>query len=128
MNVLFVCTENIARSPVAAQLFRERLGHDARHQARTAGIAPHAPQRVTTRNLAWAHIVVAMEELHREAIQALWPDHAYKVVVLGVPDHYHPDDPELRQRLAPKIRVLVEELDTPVVSPALTPQRLSPRI
>ena len=127
MNVLFVCTENIARSPMAAELFRERLGHDARHQARTAGIAAHVPQRITTRNLAWADIVAVMEELHREAIQALWPDHAYKIVVLGVRNHYDPGDPALRQLLAPKIRVLVEELDTPVSS-ALAPQRLSPRI
>lgn len=114
MNILFVCTENIARSPMAAELFRERLGHDARHQARTAGTGPHAPQPVTTRNLAWAHIVVAMEEKHREAITALWPDHAYKVVVFGVPDCYDPGDVELRHRLAPKIRVLVDQLDAPL--------------
>lgn len=114
MNILFVCTENIARSPMAAELFRERLGYDARHQARTAGIAAHAPQPVTTRNLAWADIVVAMEDKHRDAIQALWPDHGYKVVVFGVADDYHPGDPALRAALAPKIRVLLEELDTPI--------------
>ncbi len=111
MNVLFVCTENIARSPMSEALFRELLGHDTRHRARAVGTASHALRRLTTRDLAWADVVAAMEETHRRVIRTRWPDHAHKVVVLDVPDHFGPGDPELRETVAPKIRALVGELD-----------------
>ena len=52
-----------------------------------------------------------MEEAHLNLIQGHWPDHANKVVVLGVPDYYEPDAPELRALLAPKIRALLKDLD-----------------
>jgi predicted protein tyrosine phosphatase len=108
MNVLFVCAQAIARSPVAAILFRQLAGADTPHQARVAGTAPWALTRLTTRDLAWADLVAVMEETHRQQIRALWPDHAHKMVVLGVPDDFEPGDPELRATLAPKIRVILE--------------------
>jgi len=111
MNVLFVCTENLARSPLAATLFRGLLGGDDRHLVRSAGIASGAPRRLTTREMAWAEVVAVMEEAHLDLIQGHWPDHVKKVVVLGVPDHYEPDEPELRALLAPKLHVLLEDLD-----------------
>jgi predicted protein tyrosine phosphatase len=113
MNVLFVCTQAVARSPMAALLFRQLLGDDARHQARVAGTAPYALTRLATRTLAWADLVAVMEETHRQEIRALWPDHAHKVVVLGVPDDFDPGDPELRKTLAPKIQVILEEVLKP---------------
>src|SRR3989442_15596018 len=97
MNVLFVCTQAIARSPVAAILFRQIAGADTPHQARVAGIAPWALTRLTTRDLAWADVVAVMEDTHRLDIRALWPDYAHKVVVLDVPDDYDPRDPEPRK-------------------------------
>ena len=103
MNVLFVCTENIARSPLAAALFLGLLRGDDRHLARSAGTASYAPRRLTTREMAWAEVVAVMEEAHLNLIQGHWPDHANKVVVLGVP--------ELRALLAPKIRALLKDLD-----------------
>src|SRR5437588_3630938 len=111
MNVLFVCTENIARSPLAAALFLGLLGGGDRHLARSAGTASGAPRRLTTRDMAWAEVVAVMEDAHLKLIQGHWPDHANKVVVLGVPDYYGPDEPELRALLAPKIRALLEDLD-----------------
>ena len=63
-NVLFVCTENIARSPLAAALFRGLLGGGDRHLARSAGTASGAPRRLTTRDMAWAEVVAVMEDAH----------------------------------------------------------------
>jgi predicted protein tyrosine phosphatase len=112
MNVLFVCTENQARSPMAEGLFYELVGTDARHVARSAGIASHASRRLTTRELAWADVVVVMEERHRELIHRYWLNHVGKVLVLEVPDDYEPGESELRAMLAPKITALIEELDS----------------
>lgn len=112
MNVLFVCTGNVARSPMAAAIFRELLGRDARHAARTAGTDAGAARRLTTRDLAWAEVVAVMEAGHREVIRRQWPEHAPKVRVLHVPDDYDPGERELREVLTPKIEGLVRELDS----------------
>ena len=110
MKVLFVCTGNAARGPMAAAILRELAGDGSRHSARSAGIAPDAPRPLTTRELAWADVVTVMEPEQLALIQRYWPDHASKVRVLGVPDDYDPGEPELREVLTPKIRALLDEL------------------
>jgi predicted protein tyrosine phosphatase len=110
MNVLFVCTHNLARSPMAAAIFAELAGGRSPHLARAVGFAPYAPQRLTTRDLAWADVVVVMEAAHLALIQARWPKHAAKVWVLDVPDDYDPGEPELRALLSEKVRALLAAL------------------
>ena len=115
MNVLFVCTENLVRSPAAEAIFRELVGADRRHRARSAGTASYASRRVTTRELAWADVVAVMEPAHLTAINEHWPEHSGRALVLGVSDDYNPSEPELQAALAPKIRLLIEALDAAVV-------------
>lgn len=112
MNVLFVCTGNVARSPMAAAIFRELAGERSRLEARTAGTDSGASRRLTTRELAWADVVAVMEAGHLELIREQWPEHARKVRVLDVPDDYDPEEPALRRVLTPKVRALLEELDS----------------
>ena len=116
MNVLFVCTENLVRSPTAEAIFRDLVGADRRHRARSAGTASYASRRVTTRELVWADVVPVMEPAHLTAINEHWPDHSDKALILGVPDDYSPSEPELQAALIPKIRLLVKELDAAVVA------------
>src|SRR5207244_10415918 len=82
MKVLFVCTENVARSRAAETLFRELQGGTGRHEVRSVGTASHAARRLTTRDLAWADVVAVMEPRHFDAIRQHWPHHAEKVMVL----------------------------------------------
>jgi len=111
VNVLFVCTENLARSPTAASLFRELQGKVGRHEARAVGTASHAPRRLTTRELAWAELVAVMESRHLGVIVRHWPHHARKVVVLQIEDRFISSERELRQTLEPKIRALLARCD-----------------
>jgi predicted protein tyrosine phosphatase len=111
VNVLFVCTENLARSPTAAALFCELQGQVGRHNARAVGTAGHAPRRLTTRELAWAELVAVMEPRHLGFIVANWPQHAKKVVVLQIEEHLASSERELRRMLEPKIRALIERCD-----------------
>jgi len=104
---LFVCTGNVARSPMAEAIFGELTRGDRRHEARSAGTGGRAARRLTTRDLAWADVVAVMEASHLVAIRERWPDHARKVRVLGVPDDYDPDEPDLRALLAEKVRGLL---------------------
>lgn len=137
MNVLFVCTKNIARSPLAEAICRDLAAAAAppgtatsaanaaasnagpapaaapRLEVRSAGIASSAVRRLTTRDMVWADIVAVMEPEHLEHIRRHWPDHAAKVRVLDVPDDYAPDEPELRELLTAKVRALLEELGRP---------------
>ena len=85
------------------------LGGEHRYRARAAGVATGAARRLTTRDLAWANVVVVMEAAHREVIQRQWPRPGEKVRVLGVPDDYDPGEPELRALLRTKIRALLDE-------------------
>jgi predicted protein tyrosine phosphatase len=110
MNILFVCTHHVARSPMAAALFTELAGPTGRYMVRSAGLATNTSRRLTTREMAWADVVAVMEPAHSAVIARRWPNHAAKVWVLDVPDDYDPEEPELRALLTPKLRALLEEL------------------
>lgn len=58
IRVLFVCTGNVARSPMAAEIFLELVGRDAPYAARAVGTASWAVRRLTTRDLAGADVVL----------------------------------------------------------------------
>jgi len=113
MRVLFVCRGNVCRSRVGEQIFQVLSWSVARrgeHEARSAGVDPDPGGRpVTSRDLAWANVVCVMEPEHEAYIRKHWPAHAPKVRVLGIPDVYEPDDPELRDLLTEVVRGLLAE-------------------
>jgi predicted protein tyrosine phosphatase len=112
MKVLFVCTANVARSPMAAEIFLDLAGRDGRYAARAVGTASWAVRRLTTRDLAWADIVAVMERRHLAEIQSLWPRQAAKVRVLDVLDDYDPGDLELRELLTGRLKALLSSLES----------------
>ena len=110
--LLFVCTGNTCRSPMAAALAR-RMGLDAQSaglaaqpgapatpQAQRAvlplgtELSTHRAQRVTPALMAGAERVYAMTEAHAEALRAHYPAFADKIFVLRppIPDPYGGDD------------------------------------
>jgi predicted protein tyrosine phosphatase len=111
MNVLFVCTHHVARSPMAAMLFSEVAGATSAYTVRSVGLAGSASRRLTMRELAWADVVVVMEPAHLALIARRWPQQVAKVRMLDVPDDYDPGEPNLRGLLIPKLRLLLAELD-----------------
>jgi predicted protein tyrosine phosphatase len=110
VNVLFVCTGNVARSPAAERVFRDLAGRDSGHVTRSVGTGWAAVRRLTTRELAWADVVAVMERAHVAHIEQFWPDHVRKVHILDVPDDYDPDEGELRAVLGEKIKTLLDSL------------------
>ena len=97
--VLFVCTANIARSPMAAALFNKKMGEmglSDRCQARSAGtwgrdgypaaaesirvmqargmdISAHRSREVSAEIIDAAHLILTMERGHQEALQIEFP-------------------------------------------------------
>jgi protein-tyrosine-phosphatase len=113
-NILFVCTGNICRSPVA-QFLAERFAREAGlpWSLSSAGVeaetgkgmtpgaarslasrgvrgARHVARQLTAEMLSAADQVYALTNEHRRIIAARFPDHAAKTVVLrenaGLPD------------------------------------------
>jgi protein-tyrosine-phosphatase len=111
MRVLFVCRGNICRSRVAEQIFQVltwSVGDRGDHEARSAGVDPDPGGRlITKRDVKWADVICVMESEHEAYIREHWSSEASKVRVLGIPDVYEPDDPELRDRLTKAIRGLL---------------------
>ena len=87
-QVLFACAGNVARSPMAEVVFRELAGRDGRFAVRSAGPAPGARRRLTTREVLRAHVIAVMDPGQVVWIRRDWPDQLGKVRVLGVPDDY----------------------------------------
>jgi predicted protein tyrosine phosphatase len=111
VNVLFVCTGNVARSPAAEVVFRELAGADRRHATRSVGTGWAAVRRLTTRELAWADVVAVMERTHVDHIKQFWPDQVRKVRILDVPDDYDPSEGELHAVLSEKLQALLASVD-----------------
>ena len=113
MRALFVCRGNICRSRVGEHIFQVlswSVNGRGQHEARSAGVDPDPGGRaLTARDLAWADVVCVMEPEHEAYIRKHWPSYVRKVRVLGIPDVYEPDDPELRDRLTEVVRELLAE-------------------
>lgn len=93
LRVLFVCSRNQWRSPTAESVFSRHPAIDAR----SAGTSKQARQRVNEKSLAWAEVVLVMEQKHKQRIQGSF-DRLVKhlpIVVLDIPDDYQRMDPEL---------------------------------
>jgi len=93
MNILFVCSRNQWRSPTGELVWHKVQGLSVR----SAGTSPRAKHTISARDIAWADIIFAMEQKHKNRIKAAFPGPAKyaKIHVLDIPDDYQYGDPEL---------------------------------
>lgn len=105
MNLLFVCSQNYLRSPTAADLFATRPGV----VTRSAGTDMHAVKSITADDIAWADMVFAMEQKHKKRLVDRFPDlcRTRAIYVLGIPDQYERDDPQLIDLLRRRVEPLL---------------------
>jgi protein-tyrosine phosphatase len=111
--ILFVCSGNLCRSPMAEYLFRFRDGRDLPWDCRSAGtmaaydlpasapsvivleelgidLLPHRSQPVTADLVDAAALVVVMAAIHRVQVETRFPHAAGKVFLLR---HFEPARP-----------------------------------
>jgi protein-tyrosine-phosphatase len=104
--VLFVCTGNLCRSPMAEALLRRRLGPQSGWRVASAGLSTvsglaasegavlalaergadltgHASASITEALVDSASVIVVMTAGHREQLLAMFPDAAEKLFLLG---------------------------------------------
>ncbi len=65
-HILFVCGRNQWRSPTAERIYR----NDARIAVRSAGVSEQSPHRISTADIAWASLILVMEERYASAIRS----------------------------------------------------------
>ncbi len=124
MNVLFVCTGNTCRSPLAEVLFRKILSEKGIENVtvqscglsaysgcpaseNSAMIAPefgcslnfHVAKQFDDKLADWADVIITMSESHKAVIEKFFVKFASKVQVLGngISDPYGGDLEEYRQ-------------------------------
>lgn len=94
--MLFVCGRNLQRSPTAARIYAT----DPRIEARSAGVSESSRHRLEARDLAWADLVLVMEQKHKARIRETFREMALPPIEsLEIPDDYAFLDDELVQLL-----------------------------
>ena len=100
-NVLFVCSQNLLRSPTAEQVFSTWDGLECD----SAGIARDAEVPLSTGQIEWADLIFVMEKVHRNKLSRKFKKHlnGKRVIVLGIPDDFEFMDEELIKILKMKV-------------------------
>lgn len=133
MKILFVCTGNAYRSPVAEALLKHL---NPNVEADSAGISPAIPisedaSKFLMRESAQKHLktspeslsqkvlesydlIVAMETRHKEVIVSRCPQCADKIVVWSIPDPYFLP-PEHTEKVFNKIKTQVQKLNESIL-------------
>jgi predicted protein tyrosine phosphatase len=77
----------------------------------SAGLAPDADTPLSADQVAWADLILVMENAHRRRLQSRFagPLKGKRVVVLGIPDDYDFMQPELVELLLRKAGPLLRQ-------------------
>ena len=97
MKVLFICNQNKHRSKTAEHLFKDRF------DTRSAGLYNETPVRPD--QLAWADVIIVMEDEQRSELARRYPKQYIqkRILSLGIPDIYRYKQPELISLLQDRV-------------------------
>ena len=101
MNLLFVFSENLLRSPTAEEVFSK---YPDIH-AIDAGTNTDAENPVSGDLIDWADVILVMEKIHRNKISKKYMKllKGKRLVCLDIPDVYERMQPELIKLLEAKV-------------------------
>ncbi len=92
MNILFVCTMNVARSVTAERLYRNTAGM----RVRSAGVSPRARRLVSAADVEWAEKIVTFEPGHLVELKRRFGEEiAARVLDVDIDDAFAAGSPDL---------------------------------
>lgn len=93
MNILFICSRNIWRSPTAEAICKSRQGH----KVKSAGTEPSAKVRGSYKDILWADIIFVMEKKHKQRLLDKFLNELENktIIILDIEDEYKYMDKEL---------------------------------
>ena len=99
-HILFVCSANLDRSPLAESLF----DGSEEYEAKSCGTFPHAQIPVSKEAIEWADIIFCMKDEHkRYLIDNFRGVFDKEVIVLNVDNEFARNDPRLEEVLRRKL-------------------------
>lgn len=98
MKILFICNQNINRSRTAEAIFKKE------YETKSAGLYNEHP--VTEEHLAWADVIIVMEEEQHIELQKRFPKLTKPIYCLNIPDNYFYMEPDLITLLKTKMQEL----------------------
>jgi predicted protein tyrosine phosphatase len=109
MNLLFICSRNIWRSPTAETIYRNKAGI----AVKSAGTEPSARIRVTAKLIEWADVIFVMEKKHKQRLTDNFPANIddKPIVVLDIPDEYKYMDPELIESIETSVSAYLDRIE-----------------
>ncbi|WP_026968525.1 low molecular weight protein tyrosine phosphatase family protein [Algoriphagus terrigena] len=108
MNILFICSRNIWRSPTAEAIYKGKHGLEVR----SAGTEPSAKIKVNRKLLEWADLIFAMEKRHKQRLLEKFPEDMIgkTIVVLDIPDEYRFMDEELVESIQTSVSPYLDSI------------------
>lgn len=107
MNILFVCTANLQRSPTAEKLF----AHCPGIETKSAGTIALGTTQITQELVNWADIIFVMSEekdRHLSYMKSNFSLDGKKIYNLGIPDVYETNSNELKKVLIERVSKYVD--------------------
>ena len=107
MNVLFICSQNLYRSPTAEAVFSGIPGLEVSSAGTNAG----AETPISADLIEWADTIFVMETAHRRRLQSRFGSQlkTKRLIILDIPDLYEYMDPALvsllKQRVTPHLKL-----------------------
>ena len=107
LKILFVCARNKWRSPTAAAIYR----NDTRLSVQSAGLSQKSPTVISAKHLAWADLILVMENEHMARIRDTFRNtiDLPEMASLEIPDDYEFMNPELISLLESGVAEILED-------------------
>ena len=105
-KLLFICTENLQRSPTAEELINTSPEF-SNYIAKSAGTSFLARQQITKDLVNWANIIFILNEKydkHKTILLKKFPNIKKDIIDLDIPDIYFRNDPELISIIKRKLK------------------------
>lgn len=110
-KLLFICTENLQRSPTAEELINTSQEF-SNFTARSAGTSPLAKNQITKEIIDWSDTIFILNEKydkHKTILLKKFPNTKKPIIDLDIRDVYLKNDPELINKLKNKLINLLKE-------------------